>query len=75
MRAYGQRTRCAPCHSRGCGADIDRAARREQRYEATRAAALAAFAKSWLREASLAGLKPGEERAIKSRHRSAKRLL
>jgi hypothetical protein len=36
--AYGQRTRCAPCDPRGCGADIDRAARREQRYEPTREA-------------------------------------
>ena len=36
--AYGQRTRCAPCDPRGCGADIDREA------------AMAAFAKSWRRE-------------------------
>jgi hypothetical protein len=40
--AYGQRTRCAACDARGCGADIDRAARREQRYEPTREAAMAA---------------------------------
>ena len=48
--AYGQRTRCAPCDPRGCGADLDRAARREQGYEPTREAAMAAFAKSWRRE-------------------------
>ena len=47
---HGQRTRCAPRNPRGCGADIDRAARREQRYEPTREAAMAAFAKSWRRE-------------------------
>ena len=48
--AYGQRTRCAPCDPRGCGADIDRAARRAERYEPTREAAMPAFAKSWRRE-------------------------
>ena len=35
--------------SSGCGADIDGAGRREQRYEPTREAAMAAFAKSWRR--------------------------
>src|SRR5262249_49132233 len=42
--------RCAPCDPRECGADIDRAGRREQRYEPTREAAMAVFAKSWRRE-------------------------
>jgi hypothetical protein len=49
---HGQRTRCAPCDPRGCGADIDRAGRREQRYEPTREGAMAAFAKSWWRESA-----------------------
>jgi hypothetical protein len=45
--ALTDRGRAAPpCDPRGCGADIDRAARREQRHKTTREAATATFAKS-----------------------------
>jgi hypothetical protein len=40
-RAHGQWTRDAHGDPRGCGADIDRAARREQSYEPTREVAMA----------------------------------
>jgi hypothetical protein len=43
---YGQRTRCTPGNPWGCGADLDWAARREQHYQPTREAAMAAFARS-----------------------------